>query len=100
MEKYLNLKAIIACFSLNVIIALIVFSAAYLLIGDAFLTVFYTFISWSLTVSLSVIYWIRYVYKNVTADRHTKKIITLFLLIMLAIMLIIVIFTIGSLSTQ
>lgn len=90
MEKSLNFKAIFGCLALNLIAAGGVFAATYTVTGDVNRTILYTFVSWSITISLSVGYWVWYLFRKVKTNKKTKRSIAYFLVIMLATALLLV----------
>ena len=98
MERYVNTRLILATFLFNVITAVIVFFAVSLITNNTFTAIFYTFLSWSMTVSLSVIYWIWYLYKKVKAKKRVKNGIALFLVALFVFILMIVIWTVNILK--
>jgi hypothetical protein len=82
MEKRLNLRAIMANLMFNVLAAAGVFAATYLILHSISAAVFYTFVSWSLTLSLSAGYWIWYLFRRIRGGMTLKKNIACFLVIM------------------
>jgi Kef-type K+ transport system membrane component KefB len=95
MEKRLNFKAIFTSLILNLLAAAGVFLATFFVTGDIIRAIFYTFVSWSITLSLSVGFWIWYLFRKVKADNKTKRNIAYFLIIMLATALILVWFVLS-----
>ncbi len=90
MERQLDFKAIFECLSLNIIAAAGIFMATYSLTGSTYLAIMYTFISWSVTISISGGYWIWYLFRKIKADKTEKRNVAYFLAVMLASALLIV----------
>ena len=89
MEKHLNLRAIFANLMFNILAAVGVFAATYLITHSIGMAVLYTFVSWSITLSLSAGYWIWYLFKKIKGKKSTKRNVAYFLVIMLISVLVI-----------
>ena len=82
MERHLNFRAIFANLLINILAAAGVFAATYLILHSVSAAIFYTFVSWSLTLSLSTGYWIWYLFRKIRGGMTLKKNIACFLIIM------------------
>jgi Kef-type K+ transport system membrane component KefB len=82
VKRGLDFKAIFGCVSLNLLAAGAVFAATNIVTGSMLRAIFYTFVSWSVTLSISTGYWLWYLFRETKADRKTKHIIAYSLVIM------------------
>ena len=97
-ENYINVRLIVLTFLFNVVTAFIFLLSVNFLTGDIFTAILYTFISWSVTVCLSVIYWIWYLHKKIKVNKAVKRSATMFLIAMYIIILVIVLWTLNTLN--
>ena len=88
MEKHLNFRAIVANLLFNILAAVGVFAATYLITRSISMAVFYTFVSWSLTLSVSAGYWIWYLFHKIKGKKNTKRNVALFLVVMILSVLV------------
>jgi hypothetical protein len=93
IEKKIDARAILLCWAFNIVVAFIVFMASWLSMVNAFATVQYTLGAWSVTLTLSVIYWLYWIQKRLKSE-GVKLVASTLIIIMLAAGLLVVLRTI------
>ena len=64
IEKRIDVRAIVACWAFNAVVAFLVFVAAWLMTSNPFATVLYTLSAWACTLVLSVVYWLYWIQRR------------------------------------
>jgi hypothetical protein len=80
IEGGIDFKAISACVLLNIFVAGVVFILSYTLAGNLITPVFYTMVSWMVTSSVSMIFWLWWIFKRAIL-RQIKIMISVVVLI-------------------
>jgi hypothetical protein len=98
IERGINFRAIISCVILNVLAAAGVLASTYVATGSPARAIFYTFISWSVTLSISSGYWMWYLFKRTKAGTKTKRNIAYLLVILSATALLLVCWVVSTIN--
>jgi hypothetical protein len=72
IEKSLDVKAIVGCWAVNLSAAGIVFAVSWILFSNVFVTVLYTLSSWTITLTLSIVYWLSWIYNSLRTGGSVK----------------------------
>lgn len=82
MEKRFAIKLIVYCWWFNFIVALAVFNLSMFLFSDIFITIMYTLIAWTITLTISIVYWLMWVQKKIKGGKNVKVVASSAILIM------------------
>ena len=85
IEKRLDVKAIIYTWLFNFIVSGAVFLVAWLAFRNVFITVIYTLSAWTFTLTMSIIYWLSWIFGRIEARRNVKIAASAAILLMFAI---------------
>ncbi len=88
MEKRFAIKPIVYCWWFNFIVALAVFNLSMYLFGDVLLTVMYTLLAWTITLTISIVYWLMWIQKKIKGGKNVKVVASSAIMIMFIIALL------------
>jgi predicted metallopeptidase len=89
-EKRAAVEAILLTWSFNLVTAFLVFNMSWYASGDAFVTVMYTLSAWTITLSMSIAYWLSWVFNRMKTKERVKIIIASIVIFMYMMGLLIV----------
>ena len=64
IEMKVNMKAILACWAFNIVVAFFVALSTWLITSNPIVTVLYTLSAWACTLIISVVYWLFWIRKR------------------------------------
>jgi hypothetical protein len=88
IEKRFAIKPIVYCWWFNFIVALAVFNLSMYLFGDMLLTVMYTLVAWTVTLTISIVYWMTWIQEKIKGGKNVKVVASSAILIMFIIALL------------
>ena len=88
MEKRFSIKPIVYCWWFNFIAVLAVFNLSMYLSVDMLLTIMYTLLTWTVTLTISIVYWLMWVQKKIKGGKNVKVVASSAILIMFIIALL------------
>jgi len=97
IDKKFAIRPIVYCWWFNFIIALVVFNTSMYLFGNMFITIMHTMLAWTVTLTISIIYWLFWTQKNMKGGRNVKIVASSAILIMFVIALLFIIRVLGML---
>ena len=65
MELKFSWRPILLCTGMNLLVAGVIFLAGFALTASVYLTIFYTLLAWTFTVTVSFLYWIWWFFQNI-----------------------------------
>ncbi len=89
-QKRPDIEAILLSWVLNLVTAFLVFNISWMLTGDVFVTVVYTLAGWTITLSMSIAYWLSWIFNRMKTRDSIKTTIAAIVLFMYFIGLYIV----------
>ncbi|MBN2330626.1 MAG: hypothetical protein JXC85_02325 [Candidatus Aenigmarchaeota archaeon] len=84
-EKRPDIEAILLSWVFNLVTAFLVFNATWSLTGNVFVTVVYTLAGWTITLSMSVAFWLSWIFNRLKTQDRTKTAIAGIVLFMYVI---------------
>ena len=90
IEKRLDVRAIAGCWALNFSAAGLVFLVSWLLFSNVFVTILYTLSSWTITFTLSILYWLEWINRRYDVRKVRAVLSSVMLLLFIAGMAVII----------
>ena len=90
IEKKPDIEAILLSWVLNLVTAFVIFIISWWLTGDVFITVVYTLAGWTITLSMSVAYWLSWIFNRMKTKDVVKASVAAIILFMYVVGLYIV----------
>lgn len=87
LEKRFDIKPIVYCWWLNFIVAISTFNISMYFFSDMIISIFYTMVAWTVTLTISIIYWMFWVQHKLRGGKNVKVVASTAILIMFAIAL-------------
>lgn len=81
-EKRIDIKAILLSWVLNLVTAFVVFNVSWWLSGDIFVTILYTLSGWAITFSVTVAYWLSWIFNRLKTKDSIKASVAAVLMLM------------------
>ena len=88
IEKRFEISPIIYCWWFNFAVAIVVFMATWFMTLEPLTTVFYTLAAWTVTLTISIIYWLAWIQKRIKKDMGVRIVASSAVIIMFLIALI------------
>jgi hypothetical protein len=85
-----DIEAILISWVLNLVTAFIVFNLSWWLTEDVFITVVYTLASWTITLSMSIAFWLSWIFNRMKTQDRIKIYIASIVLFMYTVGLYII----------
>ncbi len=98
IEKRFEISPIIYCWWFNFAVAIVVFMTAWFMTLDPIMTVFYTMSAWTVTLTISIIYWLAWIQKKIKKDNGVRIVASSAVIIMFLIALIFLLRTFAMLK--
>jgi hypothetical protein len=89
-EKRASIEPILLTWSFNMVTAFLVFNISWYVAEDAFVTVMYTLSAWTITLSMSIAYWLSWIFNRMKTEERIKITIAVLVLFMYSVGLLIV----------
>jgi hypothetical protein len=84
VEKKLDVKKILCTWAFNFLVSGAVFLITWLAFGSVFITIIYTLSAWTVTLTVSIMYWLSWIFREIEAKSKVKIAASLVILIMFA----------------
>ena len=88
LEKRFSITPIVYRWWLNFIAALAVFNLSMYIFGDIFLAIMYTLVAWTITLTISIVYWLMWVQNKIKGGKNVKIVASSAIMIMFVIALV------------
>lgn len=95
LEKRFEIKPIVYCWWFNFIIALVTFNISMYVFGDIVISILYTMVAWTATLTISILYWILWVQRRLKGGKNVKMVASTAILVLFAIALVFIFHVIG-----
>ncbi len=89
-EKKTDIEAILLSWALNLVTVFLVFNISWWISGSVFVTIMYTLAAWTITLSMSIAYWLSWVFNRMKTDVRIKATFVSIILLMYIVGLFIV----------
>ncbi len=88
LEKRFAIKTIVYCWWFNFLAALAVFNLSMYLSGDMLLSILYTLVTWTITLTMSIVYWLMWTQRKLKGGKNVKIVASSVILVMFVIALL------------
>jgi hypothetical protein len=88
LEKRFAIKTIVYCWWFNFLAALAVFNLSMYLSGDMMLAIMYTLVAWTMTLTVSIVYWLMWIQRQMKGGKNVKIVASSVILVMFVVALL------------
>jgi hypothetical protein len=88
VEKRFDIKPIVYCWWFNFFVALSTFVLSIYIYSNMLLAIMHTFLAWTITLTISIVYWIMWIQHRIKGNQRIKYIASSSVIVMFLIALI------------